>query len=165
MERQSKEQPQPDEQQPALVSAPVNPQGEYEVEAITKKEFRGGQPFYLVAWRGYSKNERTWEPLCNLANCMPLVELFEQSLTQDLKSTEPSLSIGTRKVGAEKGVLRIIGTFWDKEKEKHCYAVEYKSQKGERVPKVEIVESEDLEKECPKVLISYLENQIAKPII
>jgi len=52
---------------------------EYEVEEIMDKRMMMGKAEYLVKWKGWPKEEdRTWEPLANLAESMNLVEDYER---------------------------------------------------------------------------------------
>ncbi len=41
---------------------------EYEVEEILNERERRGKREYFVHWKGYPREERTWEPIENLAN-------------------------------------------------------------------------------------------------
>ena len=51
---------------------------EYEVEKIIKKrKSHNGKEEYLVKWKGYNKNESTWEPKSNLKNAMNALKDFE----------------------------------------------------------------------------------------
>jgi hypothetical protein len=50
---------------------------EYEVEAIKGKRTRKGKTEYLVEWKGYSKEDDTWEPVKHL-NCRELIRNFEE---------------------------------------------------------------------------------------
>jgi len=52
---------------------------EFEVEEILDKRMMMGKAEYLVKWKGWPKEEdRTWEPLANLAESMKLVEDYER---------------------------------------------------------------------------------------
>ena len=46
---------------------------QFEVEAILDHQDEGKgkrtKRSYLVSWRGYSPEDATWEPECNLKNC------------------------------------------------------------------------------------------------
>ena len=50
---------------------------EYEVESILNKRVLDGKLQYIVKWKGYSKNEATWEPLFNLKDARPIIEAYE----------------------------------------------------------------------------------------
>jgi hypothetical protein len=47
----------------------IHSSSEYEVEHILDMKTVCGKTKFLVHWKGYSPEEWTWEPLCNLANC------------------------------------------------------------------------------------------------
>ena len=51
---------------------------EYEVEKVLDSRRRWGKLEYLIHWRGYDINERTWEPVENLANAPQKVQEFHQ---------------------------------------------------------------------------------------
>ncbi|XP_046545026.1 chromo domain-containing protein cec-3-like [Haliotis rubra] len=63
----------------------------YEVDQILNQRKRKGVVEYLVRWRGFGKEEDSWEPLKNLANCAAAmaayVKLTAPSKTQK-KSTK-----------------------------------------------------------------------------
>lgn len=50
---------------------------EYEVQSILDSRMVRGRIQYLVEWKGYGPEERTWEPVSNL-NCPVLVDLFHE---------------------------------------------------------------------------------------
>ncbi|BGP48276.1 hypothetical protein JCM10450v2_004148 [Rhodotorula kratochvilovae] len=52
----------------------------YEVEAIRASRFDeyAGAMRYFIKWKGYGENEKTWEPIENLQNCLGLVKEFER---------------------------------------------------------------------------------------
>src|SRR5271168_1297327 len=53
---------------------------EYEVEEIldSKRRGRGRELWYLVDWKGYSPEERTWEPAKNLTHAEEVVAAYHQ---------------------------------------------------------------------------------------
>jgi hypothetical protein len=51
---------------------------EYEVEEILDSRQRSGKLEYLVHWRGYDINKRTWEPSINLANAPQKIQEFHR---------------------------------------------------------------------------------------
>lgn len=59
---------------PELVDGEV----EYEVESIDDSRLYKGKLQYLVNWKGYPKEERTWEDASNLKNSPELVEKFHR---------------------------------------------------------------------------------------
>lgn len=54
----------------------INDTEEYEVEAILSRRVRHGRIEYLVHWKGYGIEDRTWEPAKNLTHCRDLVNKF-----------------------------------------------------------------------------------------
>jgi hypothetical protein len=53
-------------------------QEEYEIESILAKRKRRRKTEYLVHWRGYGIEDRTWEPACHFKNAPQLLKDFEQ---------------------------------------------------------------------------------------
>ena len=49
---------------------------EYEIESILSRRVRHGRVEYLVHWKGYGIEDRTWESTKNLAHCRDLVNEF-----------------------------------------------------------------------------------------
>lgn len=51
---------------------------EYEVEQVLDSRWRRGKLEYLIHWRGYDVNERTWEPIENVTNAPKKVQDFHR---------------------------------------------------------------------------------------
>src|SRR5207237_2380681 len=51
---------------------------EYEVEALVASRWRRGRLEYLVHWRGYPIEERTWEPMRHLRRAKRLISAFHR---------------------------------------------------------------------------------------
>ena len=51
---------------------------EYAVVAVSAKEYRAGQPYYLVEWEG--DFDDTWEPEANLVTATDVVKHFNDEL-------------------------------------------------------------------------------------
>ncbi|KAK2081600.1 Testis-specific chromodomain protein Y 1 [Saguinus oedipus] len=62
---------------------------EFEVEAIIdKRQHQNGKTEYLVRWKGYDKEDDTWEPEQNLTNCEKCIYDFNrQQMEKQRKST------------------------------------------------------------------------------
>ncbi|KAK2082042.1 Testis-specific chromodomain protein Y 1 [Saguinus oedipus] len=62
---------------------------EFEVEAIIdKRQHQNGKTEYLVRWKGYDKEDDTWEPEQNLTNCEKCIYDFNrQQMVKQKKST------------------------------------------------------------------------------
>ena len=56
----------------------VNDELEYEVEEIQDSRLFRGKLQYLVKWKGYPQEERTWEPEKNVENSKALVDTFHK---------------------------------------------------------------------------------------
>jgi len=54
---------------------PVNPNAEYEVEAILDYQYIRDQVKYLIKWKGYPHLENSWEPRNNFS-CPELLAAF-----------------------------------------------------------------------------------------
>jgi len=52
--------------------------GEYEVDKIVDHMNTNGCDYYLVHWKGYGINGRTWEPYNNLMNAPKKIDEFFQ---------------------------------------------------------------------------------------
>jgi hypothetical protein len=50
---------------------------EFIVEKVLAKRIKNGRVEYLLRWKGYTKDDDTWEPLENL-DCADLIEQYEQ---------------------------------------------------------------------------------------
>ena len=51
---------------------------EFEVERVVGKRLRRNNVEYLVAWKGYSHYDQTWEPAANLENAKEAINEFER---------------------------------------------------------------------------------------
>ena len=52
---------------------------EFKVETIIDSRWKGRRLEYLVHWKGYSNEDRTWEPKGNLANASEAIKDFHRS--------------------------------------------------------------------------------------
>eukprot|EP00656_Telonema_subtile_P026664 TRINITY_DN28640_c0_g1_i1.p1 TRINITY_DN28640_c0_g1~~TRINITY_DN28640_c0_g1_i1.p1 ORF type:complete len:307 (-),score=52.96 TRINITY_DN28640_c0_g1_i1:208-1128(-) len=57
----------------------------FEVEKIVDKRTIGPEVEYLTRWRGFSKDDDTWEPLSSFDSCMYMIEAFEGTLQPEVK--------------------------------------------------------------------------------
>jgi hypothetical protein len=64
--------------QPPPPCIEIDSHEEYEVEEVLDSRQRRDRLEYLVHWRSYDINERTWEPSTNLANAPQKVHEFHQ---------------------------------------------------------------------------------------
>ena len=66
-------------------------QEEYVIEKIKTTEIKGGQVKYLVSWKGYGRDEDTWEPYENLKDGGEYV-VRQFHLDNPRKARDPELS-------------------------------------------------------------------------
>src|SRR4051812_487384 len=52
---------------------------EYEVKEVVDSQKRRGRLEYLIHWKGYLQEERTWEPTTNLANVWGKIKDFHKT--------------------------------------------------------------------------------------
>ena len=71
------------EGQPTFKPGPVqvtkNKKIEFEVESIIDSHWKGRYLEYLVQWKGYTNEDRTWEPKGNLSNVQNTIKQFHHS--------------------------------------------------------------------------------------
>lgn len=51
----------------------------FDVEAIIDRRVQNGVEEFLVKWKGYTTEDNTWEPRCNLVECKELLSQFERN--------------------------------------------------------------------------------------
>ena len=73
---------------PPVIAADNDKKSEWEVDKITDKRKYRNRIEYKVQWRGYDKNESTWEPISNLHNSRQAVRQFESD--ESAKKTQLS---------------------------------------------------------------------------
>ena len=77
---------------------------EYEVDAVLASRIQRNKLQYLVGWKGYGPEERTWEPAENLENAKEAVAAFHlrhpnRPSTTHLKDPKPRRSSAHRRGG------------------------------------------------------------------
>ena len=80
----------------------INGELEYEVDAVLDSRTWRNKLQYLVEWKGYGPEERTWKPAENLENAKEAVAAFHlhhsnQPSTMDLKDSKPRRSLAHRR--------------------------------------------------------------------
>ncbi|XP_062138645.1 heterochromatin protein 1 [Drosophila sulfurigaster albostrigata] len=95
---------QEDEEDDIVENEDDNEETEFEVEAIVGHKSKRGESFFLVRWKGYGKDEDSWEPEAEL-NCDDLIEEYRKGNpkknTNDKKTTTKGVGRG-RKSAASK---------------------------------------------------------------
>jgi hypothetical protein len=56
----------------------------YEVERLVARRWRGGRLEYLVHWKGYTDDERTWEPITNIGQ--DLLQEWDHILDAEMRN-------------------------------------------------------------------------------
>ena len=86
--------------------APALPRGYYVVERLLSKRTMDGTVQYLVKWKGYTTEQSTWEPRCNLSQpeVWEMVQVFEASIKNDTSGKKRSAA--TTSSPEKKGSIR-----------------------------------------------------------
>ena len=66
---------------PAPVKVTKDREIEYEVDYIVEIWKKGQHMEYLVHWKGYTEEDRTWEPKGNLGNAKAALDLFHERIS------------------------------------------------------------------------------------
>lgn len=66
----------------------VKGQEQYEVEKILQHRVRGKKNQYLVRWKGYGREDDTWEPEQNLANAKDILLEYKKKNSLAVRTTE-----------------------------------------------------------------------------
>ncbi len=61
----------------------VEPDKEYQVKNILKKQMISEKTHYLIKWKRYNISENTWELTKNLKSCVRTLQHFEKRRQQD----------------------------------------------------------------------------------
>lgn len=74
-------QPSPEALGPCAPAKPapelIDGEEEYEAEAILEDKRRNNRREYLVLWKGYPREDATWESESNLTNCKDLLQEYK----------------------------------------------------------------------------------------
>ena len=89
-----------DENDAAELDAGEDEGGEYEVEAIcdsavyAQESEMGNLPglYYLVSWKGYPKEENTWEPYSAVQHLWKLISLFHKNHPDKLTAISEAIN-------------------------------------------------------------------------
>ena len=78
---------------------------EYEVEAVLDSKIQRGKLRYLVDWKGYGPEERTWEPAEHLTHTEEVVRTYHQQHPQRPSATDIPAPKPHRSSARKGGVL------------------------------------------------------------
>ena len=79
----------------------------WEVERIVGKKVFKDRTLYLVKWKGYAKDQNTWEPITNL-DCPELIKKFEISFKK--QQERKSISASQAKTSSSKTSIKNVKT-------------------------------------------------------
>jgi len=112
---------------------------EYEVQDIIEEKVERGVTYYLIRWKGYTKDDDTWEPADTLS-CPDIIEKFKKkkssgkSKSNGSKPPKKSKGKGTKSPGdggskSKKNKKKVDpNAEWEVEK-----IINYAEEKGERI--------------------------------
>jgi len=69
----------------------INNEEEHEVKEVIDKRKRYGRIQYRIRWRGFSREDDTWEPKENLQNAADKLQEFEQRLRKESHKAKTQL--------------------------------------------------------------------------
>jgi hypothetical protein len=77
---------------------------EYEVEGILNSRIKGKKLWYMVDWKGYTPEERTWEPAGNLSHATEAVAAYHRRYphrpsSDDIPTAKPRGTSAPRRGG------------------------------------------------------------------
>jgi hypothetical protein len=81
---------------------------EYEVEEIRGKRIYRGKVQYLVKWKGYGENEKTWEPLEHLVNSDTAVAEYEMAVREEQPSAQERRNVVPETGSRKKARSRLL---------------------------------------------------------
>ncbi|EAX85594.1 hypothetical protein TVAG_181630 [Trichomonas vaginalis G3] len=115
----------------------------YEVQEIIDERKSGSKTLYLVLWKGYSREEATWEPISNLGNAKEAIKKFRKN----------RFSIQTAPPEKQRRIESVVGA------KKHngdiVYSVVYRgSDEISEIPRREAISK------YPQQIIDYYEDHI-----
>ena len=70
----------------------IIPEGEFEIDKIIGKRIYNNYKEYLIQWKGYLKNEATWEPESNLTNAKLAIKKFEYEYEEQQKRRKKEIN-------------------------------------------------------------------------
>ena len=63
---------------PGLVKLTEDREIKYEIDHVVDVRKKGQHMEYLIHWKGYTEEDRTWEPKGNLGNAKAALDLFHE---------------------------------------------------------------------------------------
>ena len=86
---------------------------EYEVEKVLDSRMKRGKLEYLVHWKGYPNEERTWEPEANLGNAKAAVTEFHRQYPNAPRRVSEKLRFMEMPAPLTQNVPLEAGKIWD----------------------------------------------------
>lgn len=156
--------------------AVVEDEEEYEVEQVVDKRLVRGKTQYLIKWKGFSKEDNTWEPQDNL-DCPDLISEFESKKKskeststskgeeKKRKSTTASVEKEPKKSKADSEDARPHGFARNLKPEKIIGATDSSGQlmflmKWESSDEADLVPAKEANVKCPQTVISFYEERL-----
>ena len=146
----------------------IIPEGEFEIDKIIGKRILNNDKEYLVHWKGYLKNEATWEPESNLTNAKLAIAKFECEYEKQqkrkknaknklIKKKTKNSSSNNFKLNNEDIIINeVLGVF---KKNNTLYGkCKLHSPTNKRI--IKIISTNDISQICPLALIKYYESKI-----
>ena len=91
------------------MSSSESEEEDYEVEKITGHRKQDGEYVFKVRWKGYDKDQDTWEPQSNLDNCQQAIDDYwaRRNAEKEKKKLEEAGASGITPPGMSKIALKI----------------------------------------------------------
>ena len=138
------------------------PEGEFEIEKIIGKRIYNNYKEYLVQWKGYLKNESTWEPEANLTNAKLAIAKFEYEYQKKQKKKKKEknklikkkikkYSTNTKLNTDDIIINEVLGVF----KKNNILYGKCKLYSPCNKKIIKIISTNDISQICPLALIKY----------
>ena len=146
----------------------IIPEGEFEIDKIIGKRIYNNYKEYLIQWKGYLKNEATWEPESNLTNAKLAIKKFEYEYEEQQKrrkkeiqklikkKSQNSSSKNLKLINDDIIINEVLGVF----KKNNILYGKCKLYSPCNKKIIKIISTNDISQICPLALIKYYESKI-----